>query len=154
MEKERVTKALQQSQQDRWTMLEVVVRRSIGWNEIWRRSPLAFVIRSIYDQLPSKDNLLKLGLTEDCKCEFCDESEPLHHVLSNSKYALDNDRYTWRHNKVLKEVVEAIKMWPKQILARLCCTGRYISVFLARGLFTTLQETQTPSEERHSHRGQ
>ena len=26
-------------------------------------------------------------------------------------------------------------------------------IFLARGLFTTLQENQTPSEERHSQRG-
>ena len=50
------------------------------------------------------------GLAEDCKCELCGESETLHHVLSNCKYALDNGRYTWRHNKVQKEVMEATKM--------------------------------------------
>ena len=112
MESERVTKAVQQSQQGRWTTWEDVVQRSISWNEIWKMSPyrLAFVIRSIYDQLPSTDNLRRWGLTEDCKCELCGESETLHHVLSNCKYALDNGRYTWRHNKVLKEVVEATKM--------------------------------------------
>ena len=47
---------------------------------------------------------------EDCECMLCGESETLHHVLSNCKYALDTGRYTWRHNKVLKEVVEATKM--------------------------------------------
>ena len=62
------------------------------------------------DQLPSRDNLRRWGLTEDCKCELCGESETLHHVLSNCKYALDNGRYTWRHNKVRNEVVEATKM--------------------------------------------
>ena len=103
---------MQQSQQGRWTTWEDVVQRSISWNEIWKMSPyrLAFAIRSIYDQLPSKDNLRRWGLTEDCKCELCGESETLHHVLSNCKCALDNGRDTWRHNKVLKEVVEAIKM--------------------------------------------
>ena len=112
MERERVTKAVQQPQQGRWTTWEDVVQCSISWNEIWKMSPyrLAFVIRSIYDQLPSRDNLRRWGLTEDCKCELCGESETLHHVLSNCKYALDNCRYTCRHNKVLKEVVEATKM--------------------------------------------
>ena len=52
IERERVTKVVQQSQQGRWTTWEDVVQRSIGWNEIWKMSPyrLAFVIRSIYDQ--------------------------------------------------------------------------------------------------------
>ena len=83
MERERVTKAVQQSQQGRWATWEDVVQRSISWNEIWKMSPyrLAFVIRSIYDQLPSRDNLRRWGLTEDCKCELCGESETLHHVL-------------------------------------------------------------------------
>ena len=101
---------MQQPQQGRWTMWEYVVQRSISWNEIWKMSPyrLAFVIRSIYDQLPSRDNLRRWGLTEDCKCELCGESETLHHVLSNCKYALDNGDM-WRQNKFLKEVMEAIK---------------------------------------------
>ena len=53
MESERVTKAVQQSQQGKWTTWEDVVQRSISWNEIWKMSPyrLAFEIRSIYDQL-------------------------------------------------------------------------------------------------------
>ena len=69
MERERVTKEVQQSQQGRWTTWEDVVKRSISWNDIWRTSPyrLAFVVRSIYDQLPSKDNLRIWGLTEGCK---------------------------------------------------------------------------------------
>ena len=103
MERERVTKTVQQSQQGRWTTWEDVVQRSISWNEVWKMSPyrLAFVIRSIYDQLPSKGNLRRWGLTEDYKCELCGESEILYHVLSNCKYVL-NGRYRGRHNKVRK----------------------------------------------------
>ena len=81
MERERVTKAVQQSQQGRWTTWEDVVQPSISWNEIWKMSPyrLAFVIRSIYDQLSSRDNLRRWGLTEDFKCELCGES-PRHSI--------------------------------------------------------------------------
>ena len=103
---------------------------------------LAFVIRSIDDQLPSKDNLRRWGLTEDCKCELCGESETLHHVLSNCKYALDNGRYTWRHNKVLKEVVEATKMAAaRAILARLCCRKVY---FLREGFSLPCKKNKLP----------
>ena len=139
----------------RWTTWEDVVQRSISWNEIWKMSPyrLAFVIRSIYDQLPSRDNLRRWGLTEDCKCELCGESETLHHVLSNCKYALDNGRYTWRHNKVLKEVVEATKMAVARANSRKIILQRKV-YFLREGFSLPLQETQTPFEERHSRRGQ
>ena len=146
MESERVTKAVQQSQQGRWTTWEDVVQRSISWNEIWKMSPyrLAFVIRSIYDQLPSRDNLRRWGLTEDCKCELCGESETLHHVLSNCKYALDNGRYTWRHNKVLKEVVEATKMAVARANSRKIILQRKV-YFLREGFSLPCKKHKLPS---------
>ena len=57
----QVKKAVQQSQQGRWNTWEEVVQRSISWNEIWKMSPyrLAFVIRSIYDQLPYRNHFLR-----------------------------------------------------------------------------------------------
>ena len=39
-------------------------------------------------------------MTEGCKCELCGESETLHHVLSNCKYALDNARGDHVHHKM------------------------------------------------------
>ena len=40
MERERATKAVQQSQQGRWITWEDVVQRSISWNEIWKMSSI------------------------------------------------------------------------------------------------------------------
>ena len=56
---------------------------------------LAFAIRSVYDQWPSRDNLQKWSLVEDTKCGLCGGTETLHHVLSNCTYALANGRYAW-----------------------------------------------------------
>ena len=96
VEQDRVTRAVQQSQQGKWTTWEDVMQRSLTWSDMWRMSPLrlAFAIRSVYDQLPSRDNLQKWGLVEDTKCGLCGGTETLHHVLSNCTYALANGRYT------------------------------------------------------------
>ena len=70
---------------------------------------LSFVIRSLYDQLPSRDNLRKWGMVEDSRCVLYGEVQTLRHVLSSCKYALAEGRYTWRHNQVLQILVEAME---------------------------------------------
>ena len=87
------------------------MQRSLTWSDMCKMSPLrfAFAIRSVYDQLPSRDNLQKWGLVEDTKCGLCGGTETPHHVPSNCTYALANGRYTWRHNQVIREVCETAK---------------------------------------------
>ena len=87
------------------------MQRSITWHEMWSMSPLrlAYVFRSIYDVLPSRDNLQRWGITQDAKCTLCGESQTLRHVLSGCSYALAHGRFTWRRNQVLLVAIEAIK---------------------------------------------
>src|SRR3984885_11851233 len=76
------------------------------WNDIWKMAPvrLSYIIRSMYDLLPSAANLVKWGKTNDDKCPLCQEKQTLEHVLSACKVSLAQGRYTWRHNKVLYEL--------------------------------------------------
>ena len=108
MENARITKAVQQGQQGQWTAWDEALQRSVSWNDIWSMPPLrlSFVIRSLYDQLPSRDNLRKWGMIENSRCVLC-EVQTLRHVLSSCKYALEQGRCTWRHNQVLQILVEA-----------------------------------------------
>ena len=59
IENARITKAVQQDQQGQWTTWDESLQRPISWRDIWGMPPLrlSFVIRSLYDQLPSRDNL-------------------------------------------------------------------------------------------------
>lgn len=52
MEQDRLTRAFQQSQQGKWTMLEDVIQQSLAWNDMWKMSPMrpASPIRSVHDQ--------------------------------------------------------------------------------------------------------
>ena len=106
-----------QGQTKKWE--EHVVERKVGWSEIWQwnASRLSFLLRSTYDVLPSPVNLARWKVQEDDKCR-CGKLGTMKHILSNCHLALD--RYTWRHNEVLKvftnvarEQAEAGKYAPK-----------------------------------------
>ena len=109
-DKKRYQKAVQQSQQGQWTNWDEAVQRSLNWNDVWHMAPLrlSFIIRATYDLLPSKANLVKWGKEEDDCCPLCQKRQTMEHVLSSCQVSLADGRYTWRHNRVLEELVLAI----------------------------------------------
>ena len=108
IDNKRFLKGVQQSQQGQWTNWEETLQKSITWNDIWRMAPLrlSFLIRSTYDQLSSKNNLFKWKKESDPICPLCnDEQQTLKHMLNSCKTTLGNEKYTWRHNRILDELV-------------------------------------------------
>ena len=110
-ERARLQKAVQQSQQGQWTAWESALQRSLSWNDLFHMAPLriSFILRSVYDLLPSNANLVKWGKSDDPSCTLCKERQTVEHVLSSCKAALTQGRYTWRHNQVLRELAEAVE---------------------------------------------
>ena len=93
---------IQCAQQGHMTKLEEnVVERKISWNEIWKwiTSRLSFLVRSTYDVLPSPANLVRWKVVSEDTCR-CGKVGTMKHILSNCPLVLN--RYTWRHNEVLK----------------------------------------------------
>ena len=113
----------QQGQVTRWE--EHVVERQIGWSDIWEwnTSRLSFLLRSTYDVLPSPVNLVRWKVQEVDKCR-CGKLGTMKYILSNCHLALN--RYTWRHNEVLKVLTEMVK---KQVEE-----GKYAPKPLKQGL--------------------
>ena len=108
----RVQKAVQQPQQGQWTNWDNALQRFLTWNNIWHVVPLriSFLIRSVYDLLPSNANLVRWGKKEDPTCPLWNGRQTTEHVFSLCKVALSQGRYTWRHNRVLQELAVAISM--------------------------------------------
>ena len=106
----RIQKAVQQPQQAQWTNWDNALQKSLTWNEIWHMAPLriSFLIRSVYDLLPSNANLVRWGKKEDPTCPLCQGRQTTEHVLSSCRIALSQGRYTWRHNRVLQELAAII----------------------------------------------
>ena len=72
-ETHRVQQAVQQHQQGQWTTWDDALQRSLSWDDIWSMAPLrlSFIIRAMYDQLPTGDNLARWNVTQDVKCALC-----------------------------------------------------------------------------------
>ena len=69
---------------------------------------MSFLIKAIYDILPTPVNLQTWGLTKSNRCEDCGKTSNLKHILTGCECALRS--YTWRHNEVLKIFVRASKI--------------------------------------------
>ena len=96
-------------QQGAWTKWELMVKRKITWSDLWRNEiAIRFLIRSVYDTLPSPTNLLIWKKTETPLCQLCGKTGSLKHILSSCQTALADGRYRWRHNQILKDIAEAI----------------------------------------------
>ena len=54
--------------------------------------------------LPHNVNLKRWNKSESDLCPLCGNRQTLLHVLNNCPVALKSDRYTWRHNSVLKAI--------------------------------------------------
>ena len=69
---------------------------------------MKFMLNSFLDSLPTKNNLSRWGKRTNIKCDLCGYKETLHHVLNNCKTMLDQGRYTWRHNSVLRIILDTL----------------------------------------------
>ena len=96
--------------QGAWTRWETSDRR-LTWNDIWHLEPcrIQFLLRYVYDLLPTPTNLHRWGLTENPDCPLCGKPDTLEHVLSSCKTALTQGRFRWRHDQVLLELADVLE---------------------------------------------
>ena len=90
--------------QGKFSELLIMENENLTWKSVMFNLPrkvLKFAINACIDSLPSYANLSRWGKRLSEKCPFCPNlTGTLHHILSNCPSFLE--RYTWRHNNVLK----------------------------------------------------
>jgi hypothetical protein len=109
-ENKRFARAVTLHKQGAWTKWENANDRAISWSNIKHMEPrkLSFLIKAVYDILPTPVNLHIWGLTTSNRCKDCGKTASLKHILTGCECALRS--YTWRHNEVLKIFVKATKI--------------------------------------------
>ena len=80
---------------------------NVTWKSyLWSlpRGIAKFAINSSLDTLPSGDNLKRWGKRVSDVCPMCGggSKQTLNHILSSCSSALNQGRFTWRHDSVLK----------------------------------------------------
>jgi len=110
-EEDRQSRAVGIGGQCAWTRWKTT-ERHLTWADIWQYEPLRlkFLLRSVYDLLPSPANLDRWGLVEDPICHLCDKPGTMQYALSSCQTALAQGRYRWRHDTVIKELADTLEL--------------------------------------------
>ena len=97
-EEARVLKAVEMVNQGKWTEWETE-QRELTWSDISKYTAfqLQFLLRAVYDVLPTPTNLKTWGLTEDPMCTFCQKPANIEHILSSCQVALTQDIH-WKQS--------------------------------------------------------
>ena len=108
---EYFVRAVQMGVQGRWTSWENVKRRDLKWKTLFDMSPklLQFVIGTTYDTVSSPKNLKRWGLAASDACALCGEECTTSHILAGCPLSLQQGRYTWRHNRVLRVILHGLQ---------------------------------------------
>ena len=119
-EESRNQRMVTMSKQGAWMKWDAVTEKKISWSEIWKSTgyALKFRISSVYDLLPTPANLQLWGKKDDPACTLCGKRANLEHILSSCNIALQQGRYRWRHDQVLKELASSIDQARRSIKGR------------------------------------
>ena len=89
----------------RWR--EDVVDMGMSWSSLFQMgdSLVGFMLRSVYGTAVTPSRVAKWSDEEDGMCKMCkNKLGTIQHILSGCRVALSQGRYTWRHDKVLREI--------------------------------------------------
>jgi hypothetical protein len=77
---------------------------------IWnlKKGTAKFLLNSTIHTLPTQNNLKLWNKSMSDRCHLCKNRDSTLHTLSGCKVALDQKRYTYRHDNIIKYIVDCI----------------------------------------------
>ena len=69
---------------------------------------MKFLLNACLDTLATKANLYKWGKSTSSKCRLCEARETTNHILNCCQVALEQGRYSYRHDSVLNYIADQI----------------------------------------------
>ena len=112
------SKAVQLQVQGQWTRWINYVQQDFSWASLMAipANLTSFCLASTYDTPPSATNLKRWRITTEAMCTLCSKDVcTTAHILGACKVALQQGRYTFRHDTVLHQVTEALQTFISSI---------------------------------------
>ena len=73
-----------------------------------KKGTMKFLLNATIHTLPTQTNLKMWNKSTSDKCLICKNKETTMHILNGCKIALDQKRYTWRHDNIVKYICELV----------------------------------------------
>jgi hypothetical protein len=87
-------------------------KENMTWKSFVNNLPkgvLSFALKACSNGLNTPDNLSRWGIRKTDKCVLCKNPSSLKHILNWCPKALNEGRFTWRHNSVLSHFATNLK---------------------------------------------
>ena len=88
-----------------------MIAMDLSWNNMFKfgDSMIGFALRVVYGTVITPSMKSKWDENEDGNCKLCVNNRgTIQHILSGCPVSLQQGRYTWRHNKVLKQIYDQV----------------------------------------------
>ena len=138
------SKAVQLQVQGQWTRWINYVQQDFSWASLMTMPAnlISFCLASTYDTLPSPTNLKRWRITTEAMCTLCSKDVcTTAHILGACKVALQQGRYTFRHDTVLHQVIEALQTFISNIKEAVLISAKSSIMFLKKGAKVPRQRT-------------
>ena len=99
--------------QHSWLAWSAYVQNDLSWRHIPVMPPglLQFCVQATYNTLPSPSNLVRWQILSEQSCSLCNSITcTLPHILSACHFSLQNGRFTYRHDSVLKVFLDDLEL--------------------------------------------
>ena len=73
-----------------------------------KKGTMQFLLNSFIHTLPTQNNLKLWNKTYSDKCKLCNNRDSTLHCLNGCKFMLEQGRYTWRHDNIIKYITDNI----------------------------------------------
>ena len=94
----------------------------------------SFCLASTYDTLPSPTNLKRWRIITEAICTLCSKDVcTTAHILGACKVALQQGKYTFRHDTVLHQVMEALQTFISNIKEAVPISAKSSIMFVKKG---------------------
>ena len=130
------SKAVQLQVQGQWTRWINHVQQDFSWASLMAMSAnlTSFCLVSTYDTLPSPTNLKRWRITTEAMCTLCRKDVcTTAHILGACKVALQQGRYTFRHDTLLHQVIEALQTFISNIKEAVPISAKSSVMFVKKG---------------------
>ena len=94
-----------------WSYWCDYIRNDLSWKAIWAMGPdlMRFAVQSTFNTMSCPKNEVRWKESADPSCDLCSHSPcTIPHILSGCQFSLNSGRYTFRHDSVVKVMVDAI----------------------------------------------
>ena len=107
-----MSKAVQLQVQGQWTRWLNYIQQDFSWATLMAMPAnlTSFCLASPFDTLPSPTNLKRWRITTEAMCTLCSKDVyTITYILGACKVLLQQERYTFRHDTVLRKIIESLK---------------------------------------------